>query len=65
MKLPESFVLDNLKEADGCTIFGVPLNELNREELLACVVAGWAAEKRTKEECSRRMDFMEDLRKAR
>jgi dissimilatory sulfite reductase (desulfoviridin) alpha/beta subunit len=39
--LPKNFVERHLLKAKGATIFGVPLEELTRDELLAVAVAGW------------------------
>jgi len=44
-------------------MFGVPLEELSREELMACVVAGWESEKLAIEEGSRQRKFLLSLRR--
>ena len=43
--MPKGFVEKHLAEAKGATIYGVPLESLTRDELLACAVAGWQAHK--------------------
>ena len=41
MALPKGFVEKNLKKAKGSIFYGVRLEDLTKEELMACVVAGW------------------------
>ena len=41
MALPKEFVERNLEKAKGCIFYGVPLEDLTREELMACASAGW------------------------
>lgn len=36
--IPKEFVDRQLKKADGFTVFGYPIKELSRDELIACVV---------------------------
>lgn len=36
MNIPEKFVTDGLALAKGATVFGVPIETLTREELMAC-----------------------------
>lgn len=62
MPLPKNFVERNLKKADGAMMFGVPIDELTRDELVACVVAGFEAEKRAITEGARQRDFLMGLR---
>lgn len=50
MALPKEFVERNLEKAKGCLFYGVPLEDLTREELLACAAAGWAQKTVTGEE---------------
>ena len=40
-KLPPGYVRAYRHKAEGCTLFGVPLEELSRDELLAACVHGW------------------------
>ena len=41
MRLPKEFVEENLKKAKGSMVFGIPIEDLSRDELIACVVAGF------------------------
>ena len=41
MRLSKNFVHQNLKKAEGAYFYGVPINELTREELIALVVSGY------------------------
>jgi len=61
-KLPKKFVKENLQKAKRAMIFGVPIEALSRDELLACAIAGWDAERRAREEGLRRVKFMAELR---
>ena len=63
MKLPSKFVDENVKKEEGVLIFGVPLLELSRRELIACSVAGWSAERQAREEGSKRLAFLSDLKR--
>lgn len=63
MSLPESFIEQYKPKADGTTVFGVPLLELSREELLAVVgYIGHEAEQ-TKQRYRRHDDFMAAVRR--
>jgi len=61
--IPKSFTDRYTEKAKGCRMFGVPLEELSREELMACVVAGWESEKLAIEEGSRQRKFLLSLRR--
>ena len=43
--LPESFVKTGLELAKGSVIYGIPLCEMARDELIAAVAHGWAGQK--------------------
>ena len=58
MPLPKHFVKTNLKKVKGAHIFGVPFEQLSRDELLAVAVAGWAAESNIRKENLRRLDLI-------
>jgi hypothetical protein len=58
MRLPENFVKTNLEKAQGVMMFGVPLEDLSKDELIACVVAGWSEQRQLVDEGMRRLDFM-------
>ena len=64
MKLPEDFVKKNLEKAQGSMMFGVPIEDLSKDELIACVVAGWSAERQAREDSARQIGFMASLRKS-
>jgi hypothetical protein len=64
-RLPEHFVNEGLKLAKGAMIFGVPLEELSRDELLAVAAQGWKAEENAREEGAKRLKFAFDLNRAR
>jgi len=64
MKLPEDFVKRNLEKAQGSMMFGVPIEDLSKDELIACVVAGWSAERQAREDSARQIGFMASLRKS-
>ena len=46
MKIPKRFLDEFLNKSKGFTMFGVLLEDMTKEELMACVVAGWEAEKK-------------------
>jgi len=62
MAVPKSFMDRYLKEAEGSRFFGVPIQELTRDELIACAVAGWKGESDARAEGIRRVKFMKDIR---
>jgi len=62
MPLPKEFVSRNLEKAKGMSMFGVSIEVLTRDELIACVVAGFDAEKRARSEGQRRLDAVIGMR---
>jgi hypothetical protein len=58
MAIPKSFIEENLKKAKGSTIYGVPLEDLTKEELMACVAAGWVREQRAIKEGAERLNIL-------
>ena len=62
MPLPKAFVERNLEKVEGATMFGVPIEDLTREELIACVIAGFDAQKQAIAEGSRQREFLIGLR---
>ncbi len=44
MSIPKGFIDEYLKDAESCIFFGVPIQELTRDELIACAIAGWKKE---------------------
>jgi len=63
MKLNKNFVERNLEKAKGARMFGVLLEELSQEELIACIAAGWSREQEAKERASKERNFLLNLRK--
>jgi len=61
--IPKNFVSKYLEESKGCCFFGVPIEKLTRDELVACAVAGWSAEKKAIEESSRQREFLLSLKR--
>lgn len=49
MNLPDDFVKTGLKLAHGLLLFGKPLDEMTREELIAAAAQGWNAERKQRE----------------
>jgi hypothetical protein len=47
--IPKSFIDDNLKKIKGSTMFGIPLEELTKEELMCCVVFSWDESKKARD----------------
>ena len=58
MPIPRSFTEKYLKKSKDCRFFGVPIEELTRDELIACAVAGWEKESEARAEGLRMVDFM-------
>ena len=54
MPLRAEFVEENLALADDLKMFGKPVKELSREELIACCVLLAKSEKRRRDEAYRR-----------
>ena len=57
MNFPKQFLEEHLNTAKGSTMFGILLEDLTKEELMACVVAGWEGEKRERE----RQSWMDNI----
>ncbi len=69
MRLPANFVKTGLSLAEGARIFGVPLSELTRDELLAVAAQAWKAEQLAREDYAstaraRAALFVADARRA-
>tara|TARA_R110000850_G_scaffold234203_1_gene359189 strand:+ start:621 stop:815 length:195 start_codon:yes stop_codon:yes gene_type:complete len=58
MTIPQSFIETNLARAKGAMIFGVSLEDLTREELMACVAAGWSDREDVMKEAQSRYDLL-------
>jgi len=56
-KLPKKFIREGLELADGATLFGIPLEKLSREELIAAVAKGWKAYEDQLKEVARRREI--------
>lgn len=61
--LPENFVKRNLERAKGVTLFGKPIERMSRDELVACVVAGWEGQARMREQHKHDLDTLLMLRR--
>ena len=61
--IPKKFTDRYLEKAKDCSMFGVPLEELSREELIACVVAGFEREKSAIKRGAQQRDFLLSLRR--
>ena len=64
MAIPKSFVESNLEKAKGALFFGTPIEEMTRDELIACCVAGWQGQKEQRKEHAIQLDFLRSLRRA-
>lgn len=58
MKLSEDFVKRGMEKAKGAVIYGVPIEEMTRDELIACVVAGFSLAETERNEAARRAEFL-------
>ena len=56
--IPKEFVERNLKKAKGACFLGTPIEELTRDELIACAVLEWEAEQDSLRENERQRDFL-------
>ncbi len=62
-RLLEKFVKENLEKAKGALFFGIPIEDLNREELIAFGISGWDAQRKEIENSKRERDFLFDITK--
>lgn len=62
--LPADFLARGLKLAEECALFGIPLKELSRDELLAAAAEGWSAYNRHIAQSIERAELLRDLRRA-
>ena len=60
--IPRKFVESNLKKAEGCRFFGVPIEDLSRDELIACAVAGWEGQEEQRKQHRHSLDFIRTLK---
>ena len=63
-RLPDGFVSEGLRIAETCNLFGIPLAELSRDELLAAAAQGWQAYNRSLEQSIKNSQMMRELYKA-
>jgi hypothetical protein len=56
-KIPKKFIDDNLKNAEGSKMFGIPLDNLTKEELMCCVVFNWDESKKTRAAANNKNDL--------
>ena len=61
--LPQKFVNRYLEKAEGARVFGYPLKELSREELIAMVCFYYEQEQNAIKESKRQRDFLLSLHK--
>ncbi|APE04820.1 hypothetical protein BM528_02740 [Alteromonas sp. RW2A1] len=64
MAIPKSFVESNLEKAKGSLFFGVPIEEMTRDELIACCVAGWQGQSDQRQEHARQLDVLSGMKRA-
>ena len=62
MSLPEQFVKDNLEKSRGMKIFDTPIEDLTRDELMACVFHGYHLERKALKEAQEEREFLESFR---
>jgi len=62
--LPEDFVSEWVEKAEGCSMFGFPLQDLSREELLATAAFASAELSSARESAARAFNLQRDLYKA-
>lgn len=60
--IPKEFVRRYTETAQGFRFFGTSLEDMTREELIACAVSGWEELRRQSEEHKRRLEFLSGLR---
>lgn len=63
-KIPEDFVKEGLEVAAGTLLFGVPIEELSKEEFLAAAANGWKAYNDQLKSSIRSFEIMSALRSA-
>ena len=63
-KLPKSYVEKGLELAKGASFFGVPIEDLTRDELIACAANGWQEVSNIREEGARQRNFLMDCNRA-
>ena len=56
-KIPKRFIDDNLKKAKGSLMFGIPLENLSKEELMCCVVFSWDESKKARDAANNQNDL--------
>ena len=64
MAIPKSFVESNLEKAKGSTFFGVPIEEMTHDELIACCFSGWQGQNNQRKESVRQLDFLRSICRA-
>lgn len=62
--IPKSFLAEGMALTKGATVFGVPMESLNRDEALACAAKFGKMYSDTLQDNIRRWDFMSELRRA-
>lgn len=60
-RLPEKFILEGLELANESSVFGVPLSELSKRDLIAIAAQVIKLERMAREEGAKRLRFFKDL----
>lgn len=61
-KLPADFVAEGLRLAKGGSLYGVPFEDLSRDELIAAAAMGWKAHNDQLRQSIDSFSFMSELR---
>ena len=61
--IPKGFVDKYVNESEGASFFGVPIEDLSRNELIAWIMHGREAEKNQIKESARKRSFILSCRK--
>ena len=61
MKLPKEFVDEYLEKAKGSTLFGFPIETLERRELIAGLVCMGESERLAREQGQKTVDFLLEM----
>jgi hypothetical protein len=58
MAIPKDFLERNLEKAKGSLFFGVPIEEMTRDELIACCVSGWQGQSDQRQEYASELELL-------
>ena len=62
MAIPQSIIDKCLIKAKESTFFGIEINKLTREELIACAMSAWEGQMSAQAESKRILQFMQETR---